>query len=892
MTESAVDPGLILKITPPKLRRSLLARDRLRRLAIEGQDASVFVVEAPAGHGKTSLLAQWRLDWLQAGTVVAWMSLDADDSPVSVISGVVLGLQRGTGRPRFGTEALEAVRHGAGPVPAITSLLAEIAETAAATVLMFDNCERARGPAVREVLDYLLHNLPPNLQIVLGSRPPLPLETIDLLGQGSLRRVGPADLRFEVAESIRFLSTRLGKRVGADGCARLHDLVEGWPLGLQLAAAAMEQAADPARMLATFSAAQDDTTRQLFDGMLNALPAPLADFATRCSLLDALHPSLCEAVTGDENAGLHLHHLLVETPLVTATESGEWLRFHPLAREYLRTRAASRLSDAERREANLRAWAWLAERGFPARAAKHALNAGCQREALSLIAGSLNTEFELGHLGTVTEWLARIPPDEIRANLRLQLVWVWVQVLTYQSARAKPVARTLLEDPSVDGWARAEANLALGTAEAYGDNISEGARYAASFPRELAGARGRQVFVNVETYFLIFEGATEEARRMQSGISDRARFPAVSSFGDFFAGLSYLWEGRPALAEQSLRIELARWESEVGRRGQWACMLAGLLGPALWMRGERREALAVLAMRLDVIEQVSFPDGILYSFRTLAQIAAAEGDETRAFSYLEALAALGAARRLARCRCVSLAERVRMHAAGRRPSQAIALLAELANLVDGEGARTGFAPLLRLDHSIAQAIVCVATDDFRAAEGHLQTAESIAHRLNRGYEAVQILALRALVLDRTGRSPEPVLIEALSRAASGGLVRVFSDTLPDVLGLVRRLATAESYRPVDRGFIEGVLAAAVVSAEEVGAIRAGPAGVTASTVLTPKEADVLRLLAGGKANKVIAAELDLSADTIKWHVKKLFSKLNAGSREHAVERARMLGLLR
>ncbi|HQR23558.1 MAG TPA: LuxR C-terminal-related transcriptional regulator [Steroidobacteraceae bacterium] len=890
MTETVVDPGLILKITPPKLRRNLLARERLRRLAAEGQDTAVFVVEAPAGYGKTSLLAQWRLDWLQSGAAVAWLSLDAEDSPVTVVSGVVLGLRRSTGKARFGTEALEAVRHGAGPTLALTSLLAEIAESAHSTVLMFDNCERAHDPATLEVFAYILHNLTPNMQVVLGTRPPASIETIDLLGRGGLRQLGAADLRFELAESIEFLTTRLGDRVNADLCAQLHESTDGWPLGLQVAATALEQASDPARTVQALAHSQDHATRRYFDGMLDSLPTAMVDLAVRCSLLDALHPSLCEAVTGDETAGLILQRLLVETPLVSATETGDWLRFHPLAREHLRARADRQLSDAERRELHVRAWGWLQEHGFPARAARHALGAGQQGDALALIARSLNAEFEAGHFGTVAEWLARIAPEEIAKDMQLQVVQLWVQVLSYRAAEAVPVAQRLFQDASVDGWVRAEANLVIGTAHAYADDISGGWRYAQRFPAELAGPRARQIFANVETYFLIFDGATEAARRRQAAVQDRQEFPIVSTFGDWFSGQSYLWEGRPLLVDQLLRPQLVRMEAELGRRGEWSCLLSALLATAHWQMGMHKEAVAGLASRLDIIERVTFPDGIISAFRTLAQIAAAEQDEARAFAYLEALATLGARRSMPRMAIASLAERVRLHSAGGRPQQAMALLDELSAVLQGSRVCERLEPLLRLEEAMARAYVLLVAGDDTGAAAVLATAGELARRLNRGNEAIKVQVFRAMLLDRAGTSPVPLLVESLSRAEAGGLVRAFADTLPDVAAFVRR-ASASGLAPVSREFIERALAAAAtVSIDDAG----GPDRMTAPRgggILTPKEAEVLQLLAGGRPNKVIAAEMGLSADTVKWHVKKLFAKLNAGSREHAVERARMLGLL-
>jgi LuxR family maltose regulon positive regulatory protein len=195
---------------------------------------------------------------------------------------------------------------------------------------------------------------------------------------------------------------------------------------------------------------------------------------------------------------------------------------------------------------------------------------------------------------------------------------------------------------------------------------------------------------------------------------------------------------------------------------------------------------------------------------------------------------------------------------------------------------------MHLALEMARIYVAVAAGDLIGAHAHLTRARDFSTRLNRGYEAVQILALQALLAERTGESPDAMLTEALSRAESGGLIRVFADTLPDVVELVRRRMQQGPMGTVSRVFIERVLAAA--EATPTGEQQLAQSG--RSALLTPKESQVLHLLAGGLQNKQIATELDLSSDTVKWHVKKLLAKLNAGNRDHAVDRARMLGLLR
>lgn len=886
--DAATNPSLVLKTTPPKLRKSLLERERLRRIRADGDDVAVFLVEAPAGHGKTSLLAQWRLEWVQSGAIVGWMSVDTEDSPVAIVSGIVLGLRRGHGRTTFGTDAIEAVRRGSGTSLALTSLLAEITDSARPTVLIFDNCERIHDPQVLEVLDYLLHNLPPNLQIAAGSRVPVPLHIADLLGHGSLRRVTAAELRFDRAETIRLLSARLGDRVDADLCASLHEITEGWPLGLQLAAAALERTTDPERAVRSFATSRDDATRQLFDGMVDSLTPALAEFLMRCALLDALHPSLCEAVTGDEDSALTLQKLLVETPLLTATEEGEWLRLHPLAREYLRARAEGELSESVRNQLHINAWHWLDSHGFPERAAQHALAAGQRREALSLVAGSLSDEFDRGHVGTVVEWLARIPPEEIQDNLPLRRIVMWIEALRYRPGGDLPEANSLADDPNVDDSLRGEGVLALACAFAFADQIDQSRQFISTLPRLDADSRARRLLADLEMYCDMCAGATEVARRHLARIPDDGSFPTARIWGDYFSAHTYLWEGRPILAEQSTRLQVARWEAQVGRREQWTCMLAGALAIACWQRDVREEARALLAHRLDVIEQSNGPHGLAYAYRTLAQMAATAGDEARSFAYLEALAALGVGRGLARFVIVSLAERIRLHTVGQRPGQAASLLQELEAVFEHSSVCATLEPLLRLELALARTFAALANGDTRAAGDYLAAAWNLARRINRGYETVQILALQALLAERAGESPSALLVESLSRAEAGDLVRVFADTHPDIVDLVRRFAQRGAHSPVTRAFIDRVLAAANVTVAE----PTKPASPTDSGMLTPKEGEVLQLLAAGLANKRIATELGLSSETVKWHVKKLFAKLNAGSREHAVERARMLGLIR
>jgi LuxR family maltose regulon positive regulatory protein len=579
---------------------------------------------------------------------------------------------------------------------------------------------------------------------------------------------------------------------------------------------------------------------------------------------------------------------VVETPLVSATEEGEWLRLHPLAREYLRLRAERTLPDDVRRDIHVRAWSWLAAHGSPVRAARHALRAGFQGEALELISASLRDEFNRGHHGEVIEWLDRIPRAVVESDDQLRLVQLWMYALGHQLGEALQLANALIDDPAVAEEVRVEARIALASVFDLVDRHEDARRQIAACNVEFMVPRVRRVITHLEADFACNAGQVETARRILTRPEDRVVYPITQIWRDFLTVWIYLWEGRPVLAEQVARVQHTRWEAQVGRRGPWTALIGGVLAAACWQQDLREDAKALLADRLDVIEQGSSYGGLINAYLTLARISATEGDEARAFAYLEALATIGERREMVRLVATSLAERVRLHAARQRPAQAATVLADLVAVVERSTMSDLLAPQVYLEIEMARTFAALAAGDAALAGAHARRARELATGLNRGYELVQILALQALVAERAGESPDALLVESLSRAESGGLVRVFADTLPEIVDLVRRHAQGGAAGAGSRRFVERVLAAS--EASESGEPR--PAHPAGNAMLTPKESQVLQLLAGGLPNKRIAAELDLSSETVKWHVKKLLAKLSAGSRDHAVDRARMLGLIR
>ncbi|MFI4931110.1 MAG: AAA family ATPase, partial [Burkholderiales bacterium] len=396
---------LLLKVTPPRVPRHQMARPRLQSSHEQLRDHPIILVQASAGYGKTSLLAQWRREHLARGSVVAWLSAQPQDGVTRFVQSLALAVRTGAGRPTFGHTLMESPESGG--LEGVTAWLAEVAQSALDIVLIVDEADRLPADTI-EALAYLLRNAPSNLRAVVAARADQSLEIDDLVAYGSCTVVGAAQLRFRLDETIELARARFGSRVDRDAAARLHELTEGWPLGLQLALSVMAAGSDPQaqvlRMAERGGALRDQFVELL---LANLDPVDVA-FLTRIAILDDLHPDLCQRIVQQADAPGRLARLARDTPVFAAGEASDWLRMHSLARDELRRRFAQ-LPGAEQAVLNARAAEGLAALGLLEAAAQHALAAGQREAAYDLAERSLyDSLMARGRQSAVLEWLERL----------------------------------------------------------------------------------------------------------------------------------------------------------------------------------------------------------------------------------------------------------------------------------------------------------------------------------------------------------------------------------------------------------------------------------------------------------------------------------------------------
>ncbi|MGY2492902.1 LuxR C-terminal-related transcriptional regulator [Cupriavidus sp. CP313] len=886
----AAFPELALKTTPPRMPRHLLARPRLNLDSEAVRGKPVILVQAPSGFGKTLLLAQWRREHLAHGAAVAWISADAHDDPQRFLHSLVLAVRAGCGRPAFGRTLLEGVATTPGGTEDMTAWLAEVAQTVLDLVLFIDEAENLSQAGVSALI-YLLHNAPPNLRIIVAARAGFDAAVADLTTYGECACVGPETLRFRLEETMALVRSRLGTRLDADRCARLHEMTDGWPLGLQLVLAAMERGAEPRSVIDAMSSRPAGEGEHLIGSLMTKLAPDDVAFLIRIAVVDNLHPELCHALTCREQAQKQLARLVRDTPLFVAGDDSDWCRLHTLARSALRARLAD-LPRAEQTVLHARAMRWLVGHGMIEEAARHAHEAGEHEVAFDLAGRSLYDAVMQGRLHTVLEWLERIPDAELDRRSGLRLAAAWVLALGERHAEAEALVARMLEAPGADITLRYECALILSVAAYYSDQPDRCLALLEPWlePPALGEPRLVQMHANRLAMAEVLQGQPANARRYLQ-LAPRGEFGKshryASRWSEFIIGHSYLREGQVLLSEDILRPVLASVEADLGRRHPLACMIASLLAAAAYERDQVDEAGALLANRLDVLERAGASETTMMAYLIAARVAAAQGVERRALDLLEAMYAAGIARQQPRLCIASLADQVRMHAGRSRAETCRSLIIRIDELVAQVEATHG--PLWRRDvallQNMAHAYAAIAMQDWPSAIDTLSRAAPLADAMKLGHKRIEIMALQAFSRNRNGEDGRLLLEEAMNLAQAYGLARTFVDAHPAVADWARRLAEDNAGGP---GTSQAVPVARIPRpAEPPGkAPRAVP-----SMVLTPKEREVLELLARNLSNKEIALAIGVGEVTAKWHVKNLFGKLNAGTRKHAVRRAQLLGLL-
>src|SRR3990172_3827179 len=300
---SAANPSgqtslLAMKLRQPRLRASIVSRERLTERLNAGLNRALTLISAPVGFGKTTLLGEWLAGAAQA-VPAAWLSLDEDDNdPVRFLTYIVAAINRV--QQSVGSAALALLR---SPLPpptkaVFTSLLNDLAGVPGDLILVLDDYHTIDAPAVHDAGAFLLGNLPPQIHLVIPTRsaPPLPLSR--LRARDQLVELRGPELLFTLEEAETFLNRVMRLDLSTGDVAALQSSTEGWIAGLQLIAVSLQGRRDVASLVATVTGAHRYMVDYLVDEVLSRQPEEDRLFLLRTSILSELAGPLCDAITG------------------------------------------------------------------------------------------------------------------------------------------------------------------------------------------------------------------------------------------------------------------------------------------------------------------------------------------------------------------------------------------------------------------------------------------------------------------------------------------------------------------------------------------------------------------------------------------------------------------
>ncbi len=885
------------KLRLPFTRLELVPRPRLQEQIAQGLQGPFTLVIAPAGFGKTTLVASCVAD---SGCSFAWLSLDKNDNQDGrFLNYLIAALQQAD--PTIGSEAAQLLTASRQLPPelVLTSLVNELDAATREIALVLDDYHTINNQSVHTAVTFLLDHAPQTLHLVIASRSDPPLPSVRLRARGQLVELRTADLSFTEAEAAQFLNHVMGLHLDAPLVTRLAEQTEGWIVGLQMAALSMRDHEDVHRFINSFSGTNRHILDYLLEEVLAREPEAVQTFLLQTAILTRLTGPLCDAVTGTPNGQEMLKRLerrnLFVIPL---DDERRWYRYHHLFADLLQARLHQ---SGPERVAQLfsRAAAWCARNGQIAEAISYALAAKDYDQAAGVIARQWGQATSEGEIETVWSWLKALPENTIKNSAPLSLAYCWllwfrgeIETITTHLVIAERIMSKLnVPEPELSAQLAALRAFVARYQGEFETAIACGKQALSLLPEDLPPSINAQLRSMV---FLAMATAYDGAGDLEQAVSaytETIRWSRVGTSAAGVTGITYRLVGALRLlgrlreANEACREALAFIEAQGMTRLPAAGILHLALSEVLVEQNDLAAAETHLAQGIELGKWSGRLDAAKNAVHAQARLKLAFDDVDGALTAVqEAIANLSQPPSpLAKAELLALKAKVLLRQGA--TAEAAACTKEAVHLASNDRGQTGQMAAL------AACRVQIAQNEDEAI-GQLTQSLVAAEKNGRLGVAIELYILRSLVQARWGDSPEAKadLARALSLAQPEGYVRLFLDEGQPMQRLLTQWLAHSDASPL-RPYANQLLSQFGAEQQMAAAHEKVSPATELVEPLSPRELEVLQIIALGKTNKQIAQQLFVARGTVKAHTASIYRKLDVANRTEAVARARALGLL-
>jgi LuxR family maltose regulon positive regulatory protein len=890
------------KFYPPLPLANAITRARLLAELRDDLDFTAAVIQGPAGHGKTTLMQQIVEHCRSRGVLVGWLTLEDSDNDISRFHTCLRNLViSADSDQRVFERDLEDRSVGDGAVEDILLLLDAFGGPVA---LFLDEFQEISESANIALLHSIIERSPPNITFYIGSRSIPSMAKGRMLISGQIKWITSEDLCFTTEEVADFLGS-VDLKCSKEEIEAFRSQTGGWPAALQLLQLALRGGKiNRGTLLAWVKGCQNELTEYLADNVMLDQTENRKSFLLRTSLLKRMSAPLCEAITGETKSRQILQEFVSQGLFIRSLDFKQrWFKYHSVFSSYL----AESIAESDPDEVILihkKAADWFREMGYPEEAIYHALEASEYELAADILCDWTPELIRSARLQTVAQLCSQMPDEVYETRPVLSWGRTWACQFLSDPATAKISLDKLRKLGASSGVPQEmyKSIQILTACEHYTrDHIQEFGKLIEKIEVDRGELPNTGYFemgglANLKALHALqspnFPAAREHAL-MGESFGERGEAPFSGAYSSSIFAYAMIEEGHLAAAVKRLREGLSK--PELKALGSLAsASISAIYGYALYESGHYIEAENHLSDSIDLISKTLPVAFLIPAHLSLAKASAlAESQSTDSKDVLDNAEKLGLTRELPRLVRAVRRERIRLAYVNNNCQEAGQLYNMPEVVVDDPLPRGLFHVADSCsDDSICEARIAICCGDINSTVDLLNEAIDHAEKFGWMRRKIKLLILQALVKQAEGKekAAENTLCMALELAASRGYVALFVDEGERCTSLLLAILkdSAAKLDTETSEFIVRVLQSAGSDMEQL--VSCG-SDLKPYEKPTKRELDVVRLLVNGASNAEIADDLYVSRNTVKYHLKNLYSKLGAKNRVSLISIARRRELI-